>query len=191
MRRDPVDIIYGISNFLRSKGIGETFSITELAEATGHHRVTVEKYLNIISLVHNRIPQVEKDGSKLKVTRLPPDLEKLDETQILLSSLYFKKAFSQRSAVPKEPWVRDEVFVRLSERGFIKIKADKVYLTSLGLRSAMLIIRDNFAKGIDSDISKFPEEQPEGKQEVVIIVQEADMPYQWNAKKGAYPSASA
>ena len=188
MRRDPVDIIYGISNFLRSKNVSETFSITELAEATGHHRVTVEKYLNIISLVHNRIPQIEKYGSKLKVTRLPPDLEKLDETQILLSSLYFKKAFSKKNAVPKEPWIRDEVFVRLSERGFIKIKADKVYLTSLGLRSAMLIIRDSFGRGIDSDMSKFPEEQPEKEQETVVIVQESRKPWM---EKGAYPSASA
>ncbi|HDH02440.1 MAG TPA: hypothetical protein ENH17_04855 [Nitrospirae bacterium] len=186
MRRDPVDIIYGISNFLRSKGIGETFTIAELAEATGHHRVTVEKYMNIISLVHNRVPQVGKDGSKLKVTRLPPDLEKLDETQILLSSLYFKKAFSQKNAVPKELWVRDEVFKRLSERGFIGIKADKVYLTSLGLRSAMLIIRDSIARGIDSDMSKFTEEQPEKEQEAVVIV-----PYKPWMERRAYPSVSA
>ncbi len=151
---DLINIIYDISNFLRSKSIGETFSIDELAEATGQEKNTIEKYLNLISLVHNRVPHLEKDESKLKITRLPPDLEKLDDTHILLSSLYFKKAFSLRDAVPKEPWVRDEVFVRLSERGFIKIKADKVYLTSLGLRLAMLIIRDNFTRGIDSDISK-------------------------------------
>ncbi len=105
--------------------------------------------------------------------------------------MYFKKAFSPRDAVPKEPWIRDEVFVRLNERGFIEIKADKVYLTSLGLRSAMLIIRDNFTRGIDSDISKFPEEQPEKEQEVVVIVQESDKSYPRSVKKGAYLSTSA
>ncbi len=96
------------------------------------------------------VDNIKKTESKL--VNFLENIDELDETELFLSSLYYEKAFTEKFAIPKKTWVNDKIFVRLSKRGYIKINADKVYLTSLGLRSALLIIRDNFIHNVDKKV---------------------------------------
>ncbi|KXA99071.1 hypothetical protein AKJ42_03780 [candidate division MSBL1 archaeon SCGC-AAA261C02] len=163
MRQDPADIIYDISSFLRTKGEGEEVTVAEVAEATRHHRATVKKYLGIIRLVHNRAPQLEELDGRIKISRLPSDLAELDETEVILTSLYFKKAVRQEQAIQKEDWMRSEVLEKMKGMELIDTVGEKFFLTSLGLSSAMLTVRDAFNRGIDTELSGIEREKDKEK----------------------------
>jgi len=155
MKRDPVETLYKIGDVLRTKREGEKVTISEIGEKAGVHWKTAKKYLGLIRFVHEKIPHISfNDENVIKIKRLPPDLEKLDEEESILAALYFKKAFSKDHSIEVEKWMRKNTIKELIEREFIGEESGKIYLTSMGLAAAVLIIRDKFSNEYDSQASE-------------------------------------
>lgn len=158
MKHDPVDIIYLLADFLRTKREGEEVILSEIARHTKLHRLTVKKYLKIIKLVHERLPHVETENGRVRITRLAADLAELDESEVLLASLYFKKAINEKGAITPEPWMRTEAVERLVSRQFLEKTGDgRIFLSPLGLMTAMLIIRDKISGNLDASVMNISE----------------------------------
>ena len=71
--------------------------------------------------------------------------EELSESDVLLTSLYFKGAINESGAIHPEPWMRRKIVKKLVETEWLhRLEDGRVFLSPLGLMATMLIIRDTY-----------------------------------------------
>ncbi len=139
MKRDPAEIVHLLAEELRQMEPGEEASINELATKTNLHWVTVDRYLSMLSFVHQYVPRVELvQAGRSKAVRVAqsPRVATLDPLRRLLLRLYRRKAVTPDTAiVASEGDLR--VVPGLAEAGQLKQSdGNKVWLTRAGLLAA-------------------------------------------------------
>lgn len=134
MKNDPLNIAISLIFSLNLLEENEEYNINEIKglSSISQHWITIQKYLNIVTLIQKYSPEIEYYGSKLKLIN-SKIYGGLSTKQKFILYLYNNHALTAETAIVMKETLTDSIISDSIGYLYEKTEMDKYFLTKSGI----------------------------------------------------------
>lgn len=157
MKKNPNEIVFSLTNYLKSLEEGEVMPLRRLNELTGHHYVTLKSYIDLIEFIQTSMPFIKmmNTNSEYSVQVYKKPFLPFNDQDNFILFLFDKNAYREANAFS----IPDLYKEMTNDSEYWVIKSDGMaYLTRYGLLKAVEVaeereqlITDKIGNNLNSD----------------------------------------